>query len=298
MKRKIWAAATMVLGLTGQTLGAGLAGADEPATHVDSVSAVGDGADVSVTGTAVFVDALVQVAEDPTGDASPGGLGTDLTKATISRPNAAKNELHFTMEIADEIPQAFALPEVIHYSFFFAVGPDAASQWLLMGLRTSQAQAPGSTGPVLSLHQFRANGTCCDPRGMVTGSMSGGKILWVLPMSMIQAKTGTLIEPHPARAIQIQIGASGQQRLNSNQPDQMFSETTYTVPGPSVELGIAPAETPESEVPLSVTATVNAGSGAFSGKLTRPTESGSYIVVAKACYGSGNCGIKSTTITI
>jgi hypothetical protein len=299
VKTRSLVATTAAVAATILTLGSVPVGAHpEGGTHVESITATAGATSIALTGTATFVDTAVVFAEDAAGDTSLKGLGTDLVKATIARPNPAKSELEFSIDIADEAQGIFTIPEVIHYSYFFAVGPDAASQWLLMGQRTSQGQSTGSTEPVLNLHQFNADGTCCASKGALAGSMSGGKVRWVLPMSRIQAKAGSVLEPHPSRAIQIQIGASGSQRRNDNQPDQMYSETTYVVPGATVQLGIAPAGTPEAQVPLSVNAGVTAATGAFSGQLPMPATAGTYVVVAKACYGDGNCGIKSTTITV
>jgi hypothetical protein len=271
-----------------------------PSTHVDSVAATATGSSISVTGAATFVDVPVQIATDPSGDASPAGIGADLVSATIARPDPARNELKFRLAIGDSIPSVFTIPEVVHYSFFFGVGPEGADgQWLLQSLRTAQAQAAGSANPFFRLMQFRADGTCCDPRlPLLIGSMANGVVEYTVPMNRIGVTDGSRITAHPVgtRQIQIQLGASGQQWLNQGQPDFMTIENEYVVPGRQVQIGIAPAGTAPELVPLSGTATVNAA-GAFTGSFGSPGP-GSYVVVAKACYGPTNCGLSSTTLTI
>ncbi|HEX9823617.1 MAG TPA: hypothetical protein VGB51_04390, partial [Actinomycetota bacterium] len=79
--------------------------------------------------------------------------------------------------------------------------------------------------------------------------------------------------------------------------DQATQDEDYVVPGPTVKLGIATAGTPASQVPLSENATVN-GTGAFSGIVPRPSQSGEYVIVAQACYGANSCGVSTTTVTI
>jgi len=77
-------------------------------------------------------------------------------------------------------------------------------------------------------------------------------------------------------------------------PVQVATDAAGDAPAPMI--GIAPAGTAPDQVVLSGTATVNAA-GAFTGSIASPGP-GSYVVVAKACYGSGNCGLSSTTLTI
>lgn len=292
-KRILMAAATSALLLAPGTAPASPGGG----THVDSVSATVGSSTLAVSGTATFVDTPGVVATDASGDAVPAMLGTDLTSGTISR-DPATNNLVFSVGIADEVPGAFGVPEVMHYGWAFGVGEDGSGgYWLLQAVRTAQAVQAGAD-PMFRLMQFRADGTCCDPRAALTGTMALGKVTWTVAMSRISATTGTLLTPHPARPVQVQIGASAQQWLNSGQPDQMFYEDTYAIPGITVQLGVAPAGTPLDQVNLTVNANVTQSTGAFSGAVPKPASPGSYVVVAKACFVAGVCGMGSTTITI
>jgi hypothetical protein len=264
-------------------------------THVDSVAAT-VGSTIQITGQATFVDIPVQVATDASGD---GAIpGTDMTSATISRPDPAKNELKVSMAIANATLPTFTIPEVVHYSFFFGRGVDGGdAQYMLQALRTANVQAPGSAEPFFRVMSFNG-ATCCNPVQTVAGSMANGKVEWTVPLASIGAATGGLLTAHPVatRQIQIQLGASGQQWLNNGQPDFMTFETEYTIPTRVVQLGIAPAGTAPDAVALTKTATVSA-SNAFTGSLTLPS-AGSYVVVAKACFGPENCGLQSTTVTV
>lgn len=266
-------------------------------THVDSVAAALTGSVLSVSGEATFVDVPVQIATDPAGDATIPAGGVDLLAATIERPSPTTSSLRFTMKIGDAIPAVFGVPEAVHYSFFFGVGQDGNdAQFLLQSLRTAAANQP-SANPMFRLLRF--NGTsCCTPVASVPGTMTGDEITWTAPLSQMGLQPGSTITGHPVgtRQIQIQLGASGVQWLNNGQPDFMFIDTEYEVPGPSVTIGVAPAGTPVDEVPLTASATVSGGSS-FVGAIPAPGP-GSYVVVAKACYTSTSCGVSSTTIDV
>lgn len=67
---------------------------------------------------------------------------------------------------------------------------------------------------------------------------------------------------------------------------------------PKVELGIAPAGTPLSKVPMSEEAVLNPD-GSFRGSLSADgLSSGEYTVVASACYGQETCGRRGTSVAI
>jgi len=270
-------------------------------THVDSVAAGVSGSVVSVTGSATFVDVPVTLATDPSGDSSlPAGLGTDLVSASIARPDPTKSQLTFTLGIGDPHATLFTIPEVVHYSYFFAVGEQG---WLLLAARNAAANAASGgqpSGPMFRLDRFNADGTCCAIVGQVPGTMADGKVTFTTTFGQLGLTPGSIVQAHPVgtRAIQVQLGASGASRQNNAQPDFMYiDENTYTVPSATVQVGIAPAGTPEDAVPLQAAAAVTVSTGAFSGALASPGP-GSYVVVAKACYGPDNCGLSSAALTI
>jgi len=70
----------------------------------------------------------------------------------------------------------------------------------------------------------------------------------------------------------------------------------YVVPAPSVLVGIAPAGTPASEVPLTATAALSDGGGfeAALGDLVP----GDYIVAALACHGELACDLATTEVSL
>lgn len=264
-------------------------------THVDEVAAA-DGDLISVTGQATFVDLPAQVGEDPAGDATVSGaaggqapVGDDLTTATIARPDAFANELRFTLGIANQPPELNGTPEVIHYNWDISV--DGGSPLTLQAIRTAQFASPGAE-PVFRLLNC-AEGSCATVAEL-SGTMADGEVTWQVPMSQINAVAGSVIAQ--GGNVVSTLGASGAVWFVNLGGDQMFV-VDYTVPGPTVQLGIAPAGTPAASVPLTASATVEP-TGAFAGTLSTPDTPGDYIVVAKACNGPDNCGLATTTLSV
>lgn len=268
------------------------------ASHVDSMTASVGSSTVAVAGQATFVDIPKQIATDAPGDALVPAIGADLVSGGVARPDPVKNELRFTLGIGDSINTLFGVPEVVHYSFFFATGVDGADGgYLLQALRSAQVQASGNVNPFFRLMRFRGDGTCCDPVRVVPGTMAAGAITWTILLADLSNPSVIVAHPGATRQVQVQLGASGQQWLNSGQPDFMTIENEYGVPSRVVKVGIAPAGTDPASVALTTTGTVNAAN-AFSAQLPRPATPGSYVVVAQACFGAGSCGLSSTTITV
>lgn len=266
-------------------------------THVDGISASLAGNSILVGGDATFVDTPVMVATDPIADSLLPRGGLDLIEAVIERPSPTASQLRFKLRLHDPVPTLVAIPEVVHYSFFFGVGPGGEeAQFLLQALRTAVANQPNAE-PMFRLLRF--NGTsCCTPVQFVQGTMTEQEIAWTVPMGPLGVTPGSTITAHPigTRAIQIQLGASGAQWLNNGQPDFMYIDNDYEVPGARVSIGVAPEGTPVEQVALTGTTTLNGGS--FAGVLPRPAAAGRYVVVAKACYTSTSCGTASTTIEV
>lgn len=82
--------------------------------------------------------------------------GNDLTAGTISRPDATRSELVFTVEVADDDPVLFCgPPETMRYAWFFhRDGGWLPSDFLLRAQRSAQAADPASTEPYFDVSRF------------------------------------------------------------------------------------------------------------------------------------------------
>lgn len=285
--------------------GAIVATAEGSSTRVEGVTAGVVGGVVSVSGTARFIDRPHGVAWDPDGDARIPGGGVDLTGGTISRPDPARSELVFTLKVADEVPVLFGPPETIHYWWGFHAAPQSGVRsseqlFVLEAMRTAQAQTPGNLDPFFRLWQHRGETGCCNPLMQLAGTMRDGAITWTVPLDSIGVTGGDQILPWRKEVglIRTEVGASADYTYTGNRPDVMDVFDTYEIPQARVEVGIAPAGTPAVQVPLSAEASVNVSSGEFDAEMPLPAEPGAYVVVARACYGSDNCGLASTTLII
>jgi len=295
MQRRRFVRSAVMVAVALQVVGTGVLGA-QTATGVNSVEATVSGSVISVTGSATFVETPTVVGTDPAGDATVPGIGSDVTQLTISRP-AGTNNLVFTMDIADAIPVLFGVPETILYTWGLNVDTaGASSEYSVQAWRTAQYDRPGGLDPVIRVLSHPAAGSF-DVVGYFSGTMADGKVTATVPRSSINADTGTVLSVG-SRGVGTTAGAIGFAYFNNNLGgDGAFIEE-YTVPGPTVRLGIAPAGTPPELVPLTVSATVNVTTGAFNGFLPKPAGSGEYVVAAEACYHADACGSGSTTVTV
>lgn len=283
----VMAAVLLAVALTGQGAFA--------ATGVGSVSATPGANSVSVTGAATFTDVPVLVGEDGTGDALIPAGGFDVSTATISRVPGSAN-LTFTFGVADAVPTANAVPGAM-YVWTLAVDGNDVGYWLSASRVSGQ---PASANPGFALNQTTASQSFSTVAAL-SGSMANGTVSWTVPLTRINATSGSVISfGNQGTGFSGTITGANGAGYCCTPVDDMFVDD-YTVPGPTVQLGIAPAGTPVDAVPMSSNAsvgTISAGTGSFSGAVARPSQPGSYVVVAKACYGAGNCGTSSTTITI
>jgi hypothetical protein len=255
---------------------------------VDSVSATAGSSTVNVSGSATFVNTPTQVAEDGAGDGLVPGVGFDVTTGTISR-NVGSNNLVFSLN-ADMNATIGGAPGVL---YGWAISVDGNDTGLYM--TASRAGGTGCTNGCWSLNRDGGNNQSSRV-ATLTGTLGNGVVSWNVSLATIGASTGSTISNGGAGLTGTITGADGV-GFCCTIIDSFFADD-YTVPGASVRLGIATAGTPEGSVPLGSPVTVNAGTGAFSGSVPLPAQSGSYIVVAQACYAPDNCGLKSTTITI
>jgi hypothetical protein len=294
---RIWTRAIGAIAAGTIALVPATAGADaQPATHVDSVNVSTGGSLITVSGTAGFVDIPVQIGQDPSGDAFAAGYGADVTNITISRP-VGSNVL-FTFDVADQPAAPAEASPAIVYQWPIAVNGEDNGMYLQAGRVNGNA---GNTNKAWFLLQDGADGFSV--RTTLTGILGGGKVTWPLnsgAMNALGLTPGAVITQGAAGLGQFgtTFGLAGRVFLNQNTTgDAVFQEVDYVVPSATVQLGIAPAGTPAEAVALSSAAAVTVATGAYSGSIPKPGP-GSYIVVAKACYGPSSCGLSSTTITI
>ena len=265
------------------------AGAADPSTGVTTLNAT-VGTNVAVSGVATFVDVPVTVGTDADGDATPGAIGADVRKLTIARPSG--NNLKFTMEI-DDFYTGVPVPNIVYLWPLMVNGED--TQLFLMAGAGRGFPSP-SADPGFAVMQNSADGFA--PVADVSGTLGNGGVTWTVPMGSIAGKAGDNIDQGSGAPASTRAGIHQIVWLESPQYDSFTVREPYTIPGNLVELGIAPAGTPEDAVPLTVKATVNNTTGAFSGSLPKQATPGEYVVVAKACFGPQSCGLSSTTITV
>lgn len=279
------------------------------ATHIDELTAVVADDNVAVSGQATFVDTPVLIGQDPSGDAVAAQLplGHDLTTATIGRPDPFDETVVFTLGVANQPPQVNGTPELIRYLWPITVfnagqpGPNLTVE----ATRSSQGVCPASVDPCFRVMSYAGDGDAGLGQlvAQVPGTMANGVVQWRIPLSVLNAQPGSRIET--PIFIRAEPGASGPGASASVFPaiigalDRVLpTSPTYSVPGSTVRVGIAPADTPAEEVALISGATVEEPGG-FTATVLAPAEAGEYIVVARACYGMvGDCGLATATVTI
>lgn len=280
-------------------------------SHVDVVTATVDVGGIAVTGRATFVDVPGVVGEDAADDAvgSAVPLGHELTTATISRLDPFGDMLRFTLGIANQPetdPETNGVPEFVVYRWDFTVAMGTAQQRdvTLRAWRTSQGRNRLQREPWFETSVCTNDDDCANRNG--TGSMGDGTVAWDVRMGQDIGlgqigQAGDVISAD-GQNIQVTSSAAGAEPPDSAADgvvvlDDMATDTAYTVPGPGVRIGIAPAGTAPQDVPLTVAGTVNS-QGAFTGRLPKPATPGAYTVAVQACHGADSCGITATNVTV
>jgi len=295
MSRRPALAALAVLSLA--TLAAG-----ETVT-ITALEASASGSTVAVSGTvAVTGDGAVQVGSD-SGDTPTSQVpGADLTTATISSPNL--RDLVFTVGLANQPPAGVnGVPEVIHYIWHISViTGNNSSAFELMAVRSAQFQQTGSTEPWFGLLTCMpgTGAAQCSVSSTLVGRMQDGVVEWTVPRAAISASGGSTISV-AQNGLRSTVGAAGAAWFTNLGGDTMASVEDYTVPG-TVAVGIAPATTPDDQVPLTVTTAIKT-SGSFSTSLPKPATAGDYKVAALACFGIDEdgqnvCELGTTPVTV
>jgi hypothetical protein len=129
--------------------------------------------------------------------------------------------------------------------------------------------------------------------------MQDGVVEWTVPRAAISASGGSTISI-AQNGLRSTIGAAGLVWFTNVGGDTMGSVEDYTVPG-TVAVGIAPASTPDEQVPLTVTTSVKTNS-TFSAVLPKPA-AGDYKVAALACFGIDEdgqsvCELATNSVTV
>ena len=270
---------------------------------ITSLTATASGSTVAVAGTVAFTgDGAVQVASDA-GDAPTSQVpGADLTTATIASPNL--RDLVFTVGLANQPPAGVnGVPEVIHYIWHISVITGAnTSAFELMAVRSAQNQQPGSTEPWFGLLTCMpgTGAASCSVSTSLSGRMQDGVVEWTVPRAAISASGGSIISL-AQNGLRSTVGAAGLVWFTNLGGDTMAGVEDYTVPG-TVRVGIAPASTPDDQVPLTVTTAVKTNS-TFSTSLPKPATAGDYKVAALACFGIDEdgqnvCELGTTPVTV
>lgn len=254
---------------------------EDETTHVEQVTTSRSGNTLFVSGTATFVDQPATIMTDA-GD----GTLVDVTSGTISRAPGSTT-LQFKLNI--DAPTT-DFPNMV---YLWPIAVDGGDTGLfLMGSRMGFV----STSPTFILARSGEGGFSTVTT--LQGSLTASSISWNVPMFRLGANDGSVVSQGSGSSAEVRTGMAGGFYCctTGDQFDSWFLED-YRVPGATVQIGIAPAGTPPAQVSLSSSAVVTDSS--FSGGLdVSGLAPGDYVVVAKACYGSANCGLASTDVTI
>jgi Tol biopolymer transport system component len=267
-----------------------------PAVGVGVLSAHPDGEGVSVSGWTTFTGQSVASAGDPSDDGAPGAkeTGGELTGAGLAvRPE--QEDLLASLRVA-------SLPGLAPRGGFGAVSTGAGAPAILYGLafdaggaryevralRVGATEVPPAA-PSFGLYR-------CDPDCTEQARLSGGigttghEVLISIPISALGAQEEAGVEE--VRAFTALGEAAPGDLVIIDEVDLPDA----VLPAARVELGIAPADTPEEEVAFTTQAEVV--DGHFAGTLdVSSVPSGAHRVWGRACLGQ-RCGTRSVAVTL
>jgi hypothetical protein len=287
----------------------GTARADVPASSLSDVQVSRSGNTLTVTGTASIADASTSVlGTDATGDAAYDasvtkipltGLGLDITSAKVERKRSA-DELWFSLGIADPMTGVFTLPEVTHYHWLIRVTNGSTSvYYLLQAMRSGQydRQIFPSADPLFRVNACGslASGapSCFNQLALVQGQMANGVVQWKVPVGIIGAFSGALIQ---STAVYSTLGASGASYFSGPGVDTL-AVAPYVM-GPAVAVDVRDAQDTETAPTYPSSASLGPD-GSFVAKLAAPTQPGDYIVSVRACDGdTRGCAVTEVPYTI
>lgn len=235
----------------------------------------------------------IQVADDEAGDdvdaVVPNGL--DITTASL-QADLAKKLLTFHVELGDAMPGLTIQPGFV-MNWQLTVDGNDIGNFIQAG---QGGLIPPTPGPYFYLCRISADEFSCD--NALDGEFTETGVTVQVPFGLLDAKPGSKIGTSGAiggaETIATTVGVGGGGFLKNNGGDDAAARD-YSVPG-GVSLGVARAGTALSKVVYSVTPRVKGAS--FSGSVPKPKKPGTYIVVARTCFGTGVCRYASKTIVI
>ena len=262
------------------------AGADT-AVNITSITATTNAAGgLSVLVRPTFEGNTAEVGIDTSDTPTANVPGVNLKSASITPLNATT--LRFTIALENGIEQGdlWGFPEAYHYQWDVLVTQGSTtSESTIQALRTSQYHGAGTTDPAFNVNTCVTNettgqGECTGTT--VSGAFTANGIDIDVPLSVLAAKPGAVLSQGEFGIVST-LGASGALWFNNVGGDQMVNLASYTVPVPSVTVGIAPAGTPDEEVSQEYTTTTTSTFKNFTAQLPAQA-SGTYRIVARACY--------------
>jgi hypothetical protein len=254
--------------------------ADTSSVQVDAVTV---GSNVSVTGTLTLgTDATgtTKVGSDAAGDVSPPKLGFDLGDASIT-PNLAGKRLTLALKVNDGLPGVDGIAPAAGYVWPIAFNGSDTNQWLAAGTYVS-GWLPKTEKWFELCTTTDGSYTCGN---VVTGAMSATEVSWTIPFSTGGSATyGSTLEvggadPGAPGVIPWAVASGG------STFDTVDGVVGYKIPG-KVEVGIAPAGTPEGNVQYSSSGVFNPATGKFAVPAPKPAAAGSYTVFVRSCFGA------------
>ncbi|MGH2711393.1 MAG: LVIVD repeat-containing protein [Actinomycetota bacterium] len=285
----------------------------------DAITQLNATAGGAVSGTATFLGESTPnvIAEDPPND-GPGGansapIGIDITKVSVSQPDATYPELVATWDVsALPNPVTGMQPENVRYVWSFLAG---GKTWFVQAKASAIAQSTTPDDPTGTITKttraFQLRGNCGvipgDP--VPVGITSCGHLAWLDGSFDAEATTvsvrvplGASFAPEIASGAVLKPVTSGgtadiyaalQVAADAPQTrDVVTYETEWTVPQSTVALGTAPVGTDPSTVTYGAPVVVGPD-GAFSKNLG-PIAAGQ-AVFAKACFGN-TCSYRSVAV--
>lgn len=264
-----------------------------PATGVAEVAASPGPQAVAVSGWARFGGVSISDA-DPSADAGPGArqAGTELIGARLAyRPEEGDMLARLELDRLPPTPRPFSgaqarlasLPAVV-YGLELTVGGSRYEIRATRGLTSRWAT-------VSSFTLLRCTPACAEVESL-TGSIgvTGDHVNIAVPLAALGVTGGAEIT-----SVRAFVGPGEAATGPATMVDEVRLPSLELSPS-SVELGIAPAGTPQGEVSFSTPATLNGGD--FTGVLdTAGFSSGTYDVWARACVGA-RCGSASTRVQV
>lgn len=281
----------------GLTLALATPGSAATTTSVEVTSATASGGTIVVRGTLALGDdatAPILVGEDPEGDSTAPGLGTDFGDVTIAA-NPVARRLTYAIEVYDMLPGIGQMAPAYGYTLPIAVDGNFGPGYFLAS-GNAGSSFPPAAGPWRALCTAPAGSYGCETP--LTGTMTAAGITIELPYSRVGIAPGSLVEPGSA------VGCGGgicttvwAGLLFNNAGGDSGFLAGYKVPG-EVMVGIAPAGTPPNQVVTDTPAEPGTG-----GQWTATTAAapGSHIVVARSCWGNNEalrCAEGHATISV